>query len=130
MKCYFCLEPLSKFLDKEQTGNYDRHYCCYNCPLNSKSFKDIDIWKPSYTIILDPTLTVIRGYPVINVEYLYFHTTELWLHIFHGGKVIKSSLDIKNNNNKSIIWLQQDLNPFSYAPKVLEEKIKTWVTFS
>ena len=116
--CYFCKNELIPFIDKENSGNYLKHYCCYYCPKVPTRI-DLDIWRQPYCIIVNENK--------IDVSYIYFHNLQLWMHIFHFERPF---IDIKNNSNNCIFRLNYDINEFHYSHEYLENKIKTWIVFS
>lgn len=121
MFCYFCNTKLSAFIDKDNSGNYSKHYCCYKCLSVKNPAYGLDAWKNPYHVIAENDNE-------ISVSYLYFHKLKLWLHIFHWGD--NGFMDIKNESNDCLFRLKSQLNPFNYQPDVLENKVKAWVIFS
>lgn len=120
MICYFCNHLLSKFIDVENTGNYDKHYVCYNCPTIHNPAYGFYIWRVPY--IIDNRQYSVNAFD----SYLYFHNIEIYLSILRASNF----MDLKNKAGKHLFRVKEILNEFDYHPSELENKIKTWITFS
>jgi hypothetical protein len=119
MLCYFCKQPLIKFIDRFDSKNYQNHYICYNCPEIEELTYNLDIWRHPYHIIKEKE--------EISISYLYFRELNLRLHVYNFNPPF---IDIKDKNNKFLLRIKTKLNPFDYDQSVLKNKIKTWIVFS
>jgi hypothetical protein len=119
--CYFCHKPLIHI--KDLHINYEKHYACYSCPRILNPAYNLEVWKVPYCIIVSH-----NDNTKIHSEYIYFHNSQLWLHIFYFES--GAFLDIKDNNNKHLLRKNFDMNLLDCTPFLLENKIKTWLIFS
>jgi hypothetical protein len=121
--CYFCQHPLDPYIDNTGSGNYQDHQCCYQCPEVENPFRNMEVWKHRCHMIVRAN--------EIKVVYLHFRQLRLWLQVFNFEMYSSPFIDIKDEENKVVLRLQdRAINVFDYTPEALENKIKTWILFS
>jgi len=118
INCYFCSQPLEHFRDEDDNGNYENHYACYNCPDIIDSV-DLEIWKRPCSVIMHDQ--------IMSVSYLYLPNIEKWVSTFYWEP---GFTDIKNKYGIYIVRVNTAPDIFNTPIDALENKIKTWITFS